>query len=174
MLERDEVISHAANLKDCQGDAGVWLEIPDHLQSDFKVLIQYGNEARKHYGGEVRWSVRFFEEELGLILHLGLPSGQWLRVTPHEAREMGKFRRIRATDAMKMTLSSSQSPDASLLQEAAAKAFFPVSSPLTGANALPLTSTPVRPGASPVGGTIVEEDIAMNESPGPSGTSKDF
>ena len=74
--ERDEVISHAVNLKDCQTDTGVRLDIPDHLQADFKVLIQYGNDARKHYGVDVRRSVRFFEEEYGLILHLGLPSGQ--------------------------------------------------------------------------------------------------
>ena len=58
--ERDEVISHAANLKDCQREAGVCLEIPDHLQADFKVLIQYGNEARKFYGEDVRRSVWFF------------------------------------------------------------------------------------------------------------------
>ena len=45
--ERDEVISRAVNLKDTTREAGVRLEIPDHLQADFKVLIQYGNEARK-------------------------------------------------------------------------------------------------------------------------------
>ena len=125
--ERDEVISHAANLKDCQQEAGVRLEIPDHLQADFKVLIQYGNEARKFYGVDVRRSVRFFEEDFGLILHLGLPSGQWLRVTPSEAREMGKFRRSRADSAMRKTLSSTQSLDDSLLLEAAAKAFVHLS-----------------------------------------------
>ena len=39
--ERDEVISHAVNLRDSSQEAGVRLEIPDHLQADFKVLIQY-------------------------------------------------------------------------------------------------------------------------------------
>ena len=57
VAERDEVISHAVNLKDVQTDAGVWLDIPDHLQADFKILIQYGNNARKHYGTELRLSL---------------------------------------------------------------------------------------------------------------------
>ena len=52
--ERDEVIAHAANLKDSTVPAGVRLDIPSHLQSDFKILIQYGNEARAHFGGEVK------------------------------------------------------------------------------------------------------------------------
>ena len=175
VAERDEVISHAVNLKDCATEAGVRLEIPHHLQADFKVLIQYGNEARKHYGGEVRRSVRFFEEDYGLVLHLGLPSGQWLRVTPSEAREMGRFCRSRADSAMKKTLSASQSLDETLLREEAAKAFFPPLSPLMGANAVPLTSlSPLRnpsPGpaqslpasASPAG--IVNDDVAMPEAP---------
>ena len=50
-------ISHTVNLKDNASDAGVRLNIPDHLQADFKVLIQYGNDARKHYGVDVRRSV---------------------------------------------------------------------------------------------------------------------
>ena len=148
VTECDKVISQAVNLKDVLAEAGVHLEIPDHLQADFKVLIQYGNDARKHYGSEVRHLVRFFEEDYGLILHLVLPTGQWLRVTPNEEREMGKFRRQRADNAMKKTLSSSQSFDDTLLQEAAAKAFVP-SPPVTGSNVVPLTSTPSKgcPGA---------------------------
>ena len=58
--ERVEVISHAVNLKGQDREAGVRLEIPDHLQADFKVLIQYGNEAKKHYGPDVRRSIQFF------------------------------------------------------------------------------------------------------------------
>ena len=72
--ERDEVIGHAANLKDATVPAGVRLDIPAHLQSDFKILIQYGNEARAHFGDEVKRSVRFFEQEYSLVLNLCLPS----------------------------------------------------------------------------------------------------
>ena len=71
---------------------------------------------------------------------------------------MGRFRRQQADDAMRKTLSSSQSLDQSLLFEAAAKAFasLPVSSPLTGANAVPITSTPTRP--PQVDGPRTEDD----------------
>ena len=131
------------------------MEIADHLQADFKVLIQYGNEARGHYGKEVRRSVRFFEEDLILILHLGLLN---------EARELEKFQRQRADSAMKKTLLSSTNMDESLLQEAAAKAFVSSSSssPLTGSNAIPVTSTPTRPSPEAFF-PPVEEDEAMQE-----------
>ena len=156
------MISHAANLKDYEKDAGVCLDIPDHLQSDFKALIQYGNEARRHYGPEVKRSVRFFEEECGLILHLGLPSGQWLRVTPSEAREMSKFRRQQAGSTMRKAMTSSMEVDDSLLMEAAAKAFAPVPSvPLTGANAVPVTSTPNRQPRPEAGAVVGDVDESM-------------
>ena len=125
-------------------------------------MIQYGNEARKHYGEEVRRSVRFFEEEWGLILHLGIPGGQWLKVTPNEAREMGKFRRRRVDQAMKKTLMESQSLDDSLLlREAAAKAFAPLPAMVTGANAVPITSTPIRSSAPSV--AVDPDDVQMSE-----------
>ena len=109
-----------------------------------------------------------------MILHLGLPSGQWLRVTPNEAREMGRARRQKVGDAMRKTLTSSQSLDQSLLDEAAAKAFaigsagsagVAGSSPLTGANTVPVTSTPNR--------SIGAEDVLMNEA-NPSPPGRDF
>ena len=80
---------------------------------------------------------------------------------------------------MRKTLSSSQSLDESLLQEAAAKAFVPLPTPapLTGANAVPLTSTPTR-GTAPVqsgeAARIVEDDVAMGESSGTPGTPGNF
>ena len=163
--ERDEVISGAVNLKDAQVEAGVWLEIPDHLQADFKVLIQYGNDARRHYGNDVRRLVRFFKEEYGLVLHLGLPLGQWLKVTPNKARELGRFWRQKADTAMRPTLSSSRTLDDTLLQEAAATAFMGSSSPVTGAYAVPITSTPTRgPAPQPTHG----EDESMPEETGQS------
>ena len=125
------------------------LDIPDHLQADFKVLIKYGNDARNHYGKEVKRSVRFSEEDLGLVLHLGLPSGKWIRVAPDEAREVGKFRKQRSLTSMRQALSSRSNVDDSIANEAAFKAFTmsDVSTPLTGSNAVPITSTPRRDGS---------------------------
>ena len=77
---------------------------------------------------------------------------------------MGKFRRQRADDAMRKTLSSSQSLDESLLREAAAKAFVPLSSPLTGANAVPVTSTPTHSNVPPV--SVDSEDGPLTENMG--------
>ena len=91
--ERDEVIGHAVKLRDLSFPAGVRLDIPGHLQSDFKVLIQYGNEAKNHFGGEIKRSVRFFEQEYSLVLNLCLPSGKWIVVSPSEARAIIKHGR---------------------------------------------------------------------------------
>ena len=159
MSDRDEVISHAANLKDAGKPAGVRLDIPDHLQSDFKVLIKYGNDAKNHYGKEVKHSVRFSEEDLGLFLHLGLPSGKWIWVSPDEACEVGKFRKQRSLSSMRQALSSRASVDDSIADEAAFKAFTTsdVSTPLTGSNALPITSTPRREGSDEEMGAADQE-----------------
>ena len=75
---------------------------------------------------------------------------------------MGKIRRQRVDQAMRKTLMESQTLDDSLLREAAAKAFAPLPALLTGANAVPITSTPIRPNAPPNappgGGVAVESD----------------
>ena len=106
--DRDAVISQAANLKDAPMAAGVRLDIPDHLQSDFKALIQYGNDARDHFKENVKRSVRFFEENASLILHLCLPSsGKWIKVTPNEAREVARHKRLRAEKSLRAALSGS-------------------------------------------------------------------
>ena len=136
------------------------LDIPDHLQADFKALIQYGNEARDHYGKEVKRSVRFFEEELGLILHLGLPSGKWVK--PSEAREIGKYRRQHSLSSMRRALDSKRDLDDSMVDEAAFKAFTMTDSPLTGSNTVPITSTPTRAPAN----NSVEPDEEMPETSG--------
>ena len=91
--ERDEVIGHAVNLKDSPTPAGVRLDIPGHLQSDFKTLVQYGNNARAHFGGDIKRSIRFAEQDYGLILNLCLPSGKWIVVSPNEARAVIKHRK---------------------------------------------------------------------------------
>ena len=82
---------------------------------------------------------------------------------------MGKFRRQRADLAMKKTLLTSQSLDESLLQEAAAKAFVGSSPPLTGANAVPVTSTPNKSSGTPRVQARVEEDEVMSEETPPTG-----
>ena len=85
VTERDEFIGHAINLKDVGFPAGVCLDIPPHLQADFKALVQYGNDARAHFGGDIKRSVRFHEQDLGLVLNLCLPSGKWIVVSSSEA-----------------------------------------------------------------------------------------
>ena len=165
VADRDEVISHAVNLKGIGQPAGVRLDIPDHLQSDFKTLIQYGNDARDHYGKDVKRSVRFFEEEQGLILHLGLPSGRWVKVTPTKAREIRKFRRQRLVSSMRKALSDHLSSDheESMSSEAGLKAFTLSEIPLTGANSVPITSTPTRTAARSQGEEPLDErDEQMN------------
>ena len=174
--DRDEVILHASNLKDCLSPVGVQLDILDHLQSDFKVLITYGNNARKHFGTDVKRSVRFFEEEFGLMLHLCLPSGKWIQVTPEEARVVSRHRRREKQRSLQHTLSQSTNSLGSpiLSVEAVEKAWLLVSSPspqspspLTGSNAVPLRSTSVRGERpkSPTSGPLPDEDVDVEENP---------
>ena len=146
VTERDEVIGHAVNLKDLSFPAGVRLDVPGHLQSDFKTLVQYGNDAKNHFGGDIKRSVRFFEQEYGLVLNLCLPSGKWITVSPNEARAVIKHRRQMEERSFHHTLSSSGSGAPSFSESALEKAWLSApSSPLSGANAVPLTSTPSRP-----------------------------
>ena len=143
--DRDEVIGHAVNLRDLGSPAGVRLDFPAHLQSDFKMLIQYGNDARSHFGTDIKRSVRFLEQEYGLVLHLCLPSGKWIVVSPTEARAVIKHRRQQEEKSFRHTLSSSTCGAPSFSVSAAEKAWMlPPSSPVSGANAVPLTSTPDR------------------------------
>ena len=105
--DRDGVIGHAANLKDVPFPGGVCLDIPGHLQADFKVLIQYGNDAKAHFGGDKKRSVRLQEQDFNLVLNLCLPSGKWIVVSPREARSVIRHRRQLEERSFQHTLSSS-------------------------------------------------------------------
>ena len=119
VTDRDVVIGHVASLKDSPTPAGMHLGISSHLQSDFKILVQYGNDARKHFGDKVKRSVWFFELEYGLILNV---SGKWITVSPNEARVVIKHRKKMEEKSFYHTLHASNTETPSILELALEKA----------------------------------------------------
>ena len=126
-----------------------------------------GNEARAHFGDEVKRSVRFFEQEYSLVLNLCLPSGKWITVSPSEARAVIKHRRQLEEKSFHHTLAQSSFGSPSFSANAMEKAWLsPLPcTPLSGSNAVPLSSTPrgeKRRKTNP--GPLPDEDVTIDES----------
>ena len=108
---RDEVFSHASNLKGKA--AGVRLDIPEHLQADFRVLLGYGRDAATLYDGQIRRSVRFVDEEYGLCLNICLPdTDTWIRISPRQALETRKKRVVMEESRMRNAMNKVNVSDA--------------------------------------------------------------
>ena len=91
--DRDLVYAHAKNLAKHQGKAGIRLEIPQHLKSEFKLLEGHGNNIRTMYGPTVKRSIRFDDSECSLVLNMKLSADDpWVSVSVEQARETKKIR----------------------------------------------------------------------------------
>ena len=79
--DRDLVQSFAPNLKELQGKAGVRVDIPEHLQTTFKVLEEHANGIKGKYKEAVRRSIMFDDSSRCLMLDICLPnSSNWHRI----------------------------------------------------------------------------------------------
>ena len=68
--------------------AGIRIDIPDFLSSDFKTLEGYGARMRRINGKMTKKYVKL-DDNYGLYLHLRLPGEDtWLRITPSLARDL--------------------------------------------------------------------------------------
>ena len=91
--ERDLVQAFAPNLKELKGAAGVRLEIPEHLQTTFKLLEGHANGVRAKYQEGIRRSIKYDDSDRSLALDICLPnSTTWHRITPVQALEAKKAR----------------------------------------------------------------------------------
>ena len=95
---RDLVLGSAAKLApfidgDGKPTAGLRIEVPPHLQQEFRLLFKYGQGLRARHGPGTRTHVKFFEEDLSLFLNVRLPDDEsWSRVSIEMARRGLKAR----------------------------------------------------------------------------------
>ena len=69
--------------------AGIRMDIPDFLATDFRTLDRYGVRMRNTHGKLTKKYVKYDESNLSLILELRLPGDSaWMKITPSLAREL--------------------------------------------------------------------------------------
>ena len=91
--QRDLIQSHARNLADYDGKAGVRMEVPDFLRGVFRLLQSHFLVLRKKHGHETKKAIKFSDEDRSLYMDIKLPaSDTWHSVTAEHAREARKHR----------------------------------------------------------------------------------
>ena len=84
---RDSVKSQAHHLANHREEAGMRLQIPNHLQKDFRVLMKLSYNLKKKHP-DLRRNVKFDEQDLGLFMDLQTErEGPWKLVKPEQARK---------------------------------------------------------------------------------------
>ena len=105
--------------------AGIRMELPHFLKSDFHVL-QAISYRLKMANPDMKRSVKFEDEEMGLVLDVQMPGEEWRRIRPSQARA------ARESDPTLRSGPLDFSSD--MLTKALTK-----KTPLTGANATPIS-----------------------------------
>ena len=89
---RDMVLGSAAKLAayiNAEGKptAGMRIEVPRHLQTDFRILFKYGQGLRTCHGQGTRRHVKFCDVDCSLFLNVKLPGDEgWSRVSTEVAK----------------------------------------------------------------------------------------
>ena len=71
---RDAVKANASILANHRDEAGMRLDIPEHLKRDFHALMNLSFDLKKRYPGLKR-NVKFDEEDCGLFMDVRLKEG---------------------------------------------------------------------------------------------------
>ena len=80
----------AVNLANCRKEAGVRLELSDHLQKDFRLFMNVAYDLHK----DLKGSIKFDEEDTELFMDVQIEKdGVWKRIKPDQAKELSKRRR---------------------------------------------------------------------------------
>ena len=95
---RDAVKAKAINLANCRDEAGVRLELPDHLQKSFRLLMNLAYDMKQKNSGLKR-NIKFDEEDLGLYMDVQVErDGSWRRIRLDRAREWASKRKRRGPE----------------------------------------------------------------------------
>ena len=113
---RDQIAGHAKNLAKKVDDngfptAGLRMDYPGHLASDFRLLESYGKYLRRTRGEGLKRNMRFNDDNESIYMDVKLPKEEeWLRVTPPLAKdEMGRVDRKQNSDIRRRLAESSPS-----------------------------------------------------------------
>ena len=90
---RDAVKAKAVNLANFRDKAGVRLELPDHLQKDFHLLMNLAYDMKQR-NRDQRRNIKFDEKDAGLYMDVQVEKdGQWKRIKPVQAKGLAGRRR---------------------------------------------------------------------------------
>ena len=94
--DRDAVKALASNLANYRdNEAGMRLHIPDHLQKDFKCLMNLSYDLKKKHPSLKR-SIKFDEDNLNLMMDMQTGQGEdWKRIRPSQAKKAARPRESR-------------------------------------------------------------------------------
>ena len=89
---RDVVKACGPNLAQWNGEAGMRLHIPDHLQKLFRAFMGLAFDLKKKCP-DLRRNVKFDEENLSLYMDIQLREGEeWKRIMPEQALQAARSR----------------------------------------------------------------------------------
>ena len=93
---RDAVKAQGPSLSGFKDEAGMRLQVPDHLQKDFQALMSLAFELKQKNPG-LRRNVKFDEETCGLFMDFQTTNnGNWRRIRPEQAKKLTKTKADRA------------------------------------------------------------------------------
>ena len=111
---RDFVMGHAYNLaqhvdENNKPTAGIRMEIPHHLLSQFHDLQNYARDLHTKHGTGFKRNIKFEDREENLFMYVKLPnSEEWLFVDHAIALEERRTRLLRSTAATRQKLGQEQ------------------------------------------------------------------
>ena len=90
---RDTIKGKAANLANFGLEAGMRLDIPNHLQKDFKLLTNLAYDM-KQKNPELKRNIKFDKDEVGLFMDVLVKAGgQWRRISTEQAKTLNSRKR---------------------------------------------------------------------------------
>ena len=90
---RDAVRAKAANLANFGQEVGMRLELPDHLQKDFRLLMNLAYDLKKK-NPDLKRNIKFDEDDLGLYMDVQMErDGPWRRIKPDPVKQLSRTRR---------------------------------------------------------------------------------
>ena len=119
--------------------AGIRIEVPNYLKSDFQVLQSVSYRMKLAHPG-IKRSIKFDDENLGLILDVQIPGKDWTRIRPNQARAAKRSDPLLRSGPAK--LSSEMITEAIRLDSTTANPSVSLGSDLTGSNMTPLGQRP--------------------------------
>ena len=100
---RDTIKSYARNLARAKGEAGLRLDVPEHLKGTHKVLEEHAYSLINLHGKEVKRNIRFDERTENLMMDIKMPqSSRWHNLTARQAIEARKIKEEKDIQAIRL------------------------------------------------------------------------